>query len=70
MAIVFAGSWCNNMMHHNFVFINYIKKYIILSFQFVATNAEVTGTLGLSAHQDAIQLACSQVDKVLQKPQL
>ena len=69
MAIVFASSWCNNMMHHNFVFIYYIKKYMILSFQFVATNAEFTGTFGLSAHQNTIQSACSQ-DKVLQKPQL
>ena len=42
---------------------------MILSFQFVATNAEFTGTFGLSAHQNTIQSACNQ-DKVLQKPQL
>ena len=36
---MFAGSWCNNILHRSFVSIHYIKN-IILSFQFVVTNVE------------------------------
>lgn len=36
---VFAGSWCNNILHRSFVSIHYIKN-IISSFQFLVTNVE------------------------------
>ena len=47
MALAFAGSSCNNILHCSFVSIHYIKN-IILSFQFLVTNVEgMYGHIGL-----------------------